>query len=81
MFLKYLYGGMYEPELKIIDVFIYKLRKKLAETTAEKPYRNFQGTWICFAISCSGKQNDFGGCWMIKESLDGFNNPSYTLDR
>jgi two-component system, cell cycle response regulator CtrA len=29
-FLSHLYGGMDEPELKIIDVFICKLRKKLA---------------------------------------------------
>lgn len=31
MFLNHLYGGMDEPELKIIDVFICKLRKKLAK--------------------------------------------------
>lgn len=31
MFLNHLYGGMDEPELKIIDVFICKLRKKLCE--------------------------------------------------
>lgn len=30
MFLNHLYGGIDEPELKIIDVFICKLRKKLA---------------------------------------------------
>lgn len=29
-FLNHLYGGMDEPELKIIDVFICKLRKKLS---------------------------------------------------
>ena len=33
MFLNHLYGGMDEPELKIIDVFICKLRKKIAEAT------------------------------------------------
>ena len=33
MFLNHLYGGMDEPELKIIDVFICKLRKKLATAT------------------------------------------------
>lgn len=33
MFLNHLYGGMDEPELKIIDVFICKLRKKLAQWT------------------------------------------------
>jgi two-component system cell cycle response regulator CtrA len=31
MFLNHLYGGMDEPDAKIIDVFICKLRKKLAE--------------------------------------------------
>ena len=31
MFLNHLYGGMDEPELKIIDVFVCKLRKKIAE--------------------------------------------------
>ena len=30
MFLNHLYNGMDEPELKIIDVFVCKLRKKLA---------------------------------------------------
>ena len=38
MFLNHLYGGMDEPELKIIDVFICKLRKKLANASAG---RNF----------------------------------------
>ena len=33
MFLNHLYGGMDEPELKIIDVFICKLRKKLSTAT------------------------------------------------
>jgi two-component system cell cycle response regulator CtrA len=33
MFLNHLYGGMDEPEQKIIDVFICKLRKKLANAT------------------------------------------------
>jgi two-component system cell cycle response regulator CtrA len=31
MFLDHLYGGMDEPELKIIDVFVCKLRKKIAQ--------------------------------------------------
>ena len=34
MFLNHLYGGMDEPEMKIIDVFICKLRKKLAQAGA-----------------------------------------------
>lgn len=35
MFLNHLYGGMDEPELKIIDVFICKLRKKLEKVAGE----------------------------------------------
>ena len=38
MFLNHLYGGMDEPELKIIDVFICKLRKKLAAATQGEHY-------------------------------------------
>ena len=38
MFLNHLYGGMDEPELKIIDVFICKLRKKLAAATSGDNY-------------------------------------------
>ncbi len=38
MFLNHLYGGMDEPELKIIDVFICKLRKKLADATGGDSY-------------------------------------------
>ena len=38
MFLNNLYGGMDEPELKIIDVFICKLRKKLAHATGGENY-------------------------------------------
>ena len=38
MFLNHLYGGMDEPELKIIDVFICKLRKKLAVATEGDNY-------------------------------------------
>ena len=38
MFLNHLYGGMDEPELKIIDVFICKLRKKLCEALGGENY-------------------------------------------
>jgi two-component system, cell cycle response regulator CtrA len=38
MFLNHLYGGMDEPELKIIDVFICKLRKKLANASEGRNY-------------------------------------------
>ncbi len=38
MFLNHLYGGMDEPEVKIIDVFICKLRKKLTTATGGNNY-------------------------------------------
>jgi two-component system cell cycle response regulator CtrA len=38
MFLNHLYGGMDEPELKIIDVFICKLRKKLTSACGGDNY-------------------------------------------
>ena len=38
MFLTNLYGGMDEPEIKIIDVFICKMRKKLANVSLGKNY-------------------------------------------
>jgi two-component system cell cycle response regulator CtrA len=38
MFLNHLYGGMDEPELKIIDVFVCKLRKKLSTATGGEHY-------------------------------------------
>jgi hypothetical protein len=38
MFLNHLYGGMDEPEIKIIDVFMCKLRKKLAGAWNGKDY-------------------------------------------
>ena len=37
-FLNHLYGGIDEPELKIIDVFICKLRKKLIQATGGDDY-------------------------------------------
>jgi two-component system cell cycle response regulator CtrA len=38
MFLSHLYGGIDEPEVKIVDVFICKLRKKLANASGGKDY-------------------------------------------
>jgi len=38
MFLNHLYSGMDEPEVKIIDVFICKLRKKLADAAGGTNY-------------------------------------------
>ncbi|QIE41598.1 response regulator transcription factor CtrA [Meridianimarinicoccus aquatilis] len=43
MFLNHLYGGMDEPELKIIDVFICKLRKKLSQATDGE--NNIETVW------------------------------------
>jgi two-component system cell cycle response regulator CtrA len=37
-FLNHLYGGVDEPEIKIIDVFMCKLRKKLANASNGKNY-------------------------------------------
>jgi two-component system, cell cycle response regulator CtrA len=50
MFLSHLYGGMDEPEAKIIDVFICKLRKKLANASGGKDYiETVWGRGICNA--------------------------------
>ncbi len=38
MYLNHLYGGMDEPQQKIIDVFMCKLRKKLADASGGKDY-------------------------------------------
>ena len=38
MFLDHLYGGIDEPEVKIIDVFVCKLRKKLSEASGGVNY-------------------------------------------
>jgi two-component system, cell cycle response regulator CtrA len=38
MMLNHLYGGVDEPEIKIIDVFMCKLRKKLANASGGKNY-------------------------------------------
>ena len=42
-FLNHLYGGMDEPVQKIIDVFICKLRKKLADASKGRDY--FETVW------------------------------------
>jgi two-component system cell cycle response regulator CtrA len=38
MLLNHLYGGIDEPELKIFDIFVSKLRKKLAQATGGNHY-------------------------------------------
>jgi len=42
-FLNHLYGGMNEPGMKIIDVFMCKLRKKLSNASGGKDY--FKTVW------------------------------------
>ena len=50
MFLNHLYGGMDEPELKIIDVFICKLRKKLEPRLRRRQlHRDRLGPRLCAA--------------------------------
>jgi two-component system cell cycle response regulator CtrA len=38
MFLNHLYDGKNEPKLKILEVFICKLRKKLSQATGGEQY-------------------------------------------
>src|SRR3954471_23860074 len=42
-FLNHLYGGLDEPDMKIIDVFICKLRKKLAQAGAAQVIETIWG--------------------------------------
>ena len=41
--LDYVYGGMDEPEIRIIDAFIWRIRKKLSEAGQERDY--MQTVW------------------------------------
>ncbi len=45
MFLNHLYGGMDDPQIKIIDVFVCKLRKKLSAATGGDNY--IETVWGC----------------------------------
>ena len=60
VFLNHLYGGMDEPEMKIIDVFICKLRKKLAEAGAPNVIGTVWGPRLhgsrCFQPSHAGNR-------------------------
>ena len=56
MFLNHLYGGMDEPELKIIDVFICKLRKKLSEATGRE--NHIETVWARGYVLRDPKPND-----------------------
>lgn len=55
MFLDHLYGGMDEPEQKIVDVFICKLRKKITKLTGDE----------------SGIQTVWGHGYMLKDAAPG----------
>ena len=61
MFLNHLYGGMDEPELKIIDVFICKLRKKLAQATGGESY--IETVW--------------GRGYVLRDPISGEDNPDF----
>jgi two-component system cell cycle response regulator CtrA len=56
MFMNHLYGGMDEPELKIIDVFICKLRKKLAAATHGK--HHIETVWGRGYVLTDPERND-----------------------
>jgi len=58
MFLNHLYGGMDEPELKIIDVFMCKLRKKLANASSGKNY--IETIWGRGCLLREPSENDAG---------------------
>ena len=61
MFLNHLYGGMDEPELKIIDVFICKLRKKLANASQRQElHRDGVGPRLCAARTRRGRGQNSG---------------------
>ena len=60
MFLNHLYGGMDEPELKIIDVFICKLRKKLATPPTAATHRDRLGPRLCAARPARGRRAHSG---------------------
>lgn len=59
MFLNHLYGGMDEPELKIIDVFICKLRKKLSRATDGENY--IETVWGRGYVLRDPQQDDLDG--------------------
>jgi two-component system cell cycle response regulator CtrA len=54
-FLNHLYGGTDEPEIKIIDVFICKLRKKLANASGGREY--IETVWGRGYMLCEPSEN------------------------
>lgn len=60
MFLNHLYGGMDEPEIKIIDVFICKIRKKLPPDTVQTVWgRGYMLAGAAGAGSATPEVRDF----------------------
>ena len=53
MFLNHLYGGLDEPLFKIIDVFIWKLRRKLGSPRAERTISRRRGAGV---ILCANQR-------------------------
>ena len=69
MFLNHLYGGMDEPELKIIDVFICKLRKKLANASAARITSRPSGAAaMCCASRTRSKRKFQRSFWFLPET-------------
>jgi two-component system cell cycle response regulator CtrA len=60
-FLNHLYGGIDEPEVKIIDVFICKLRKKLAQAGAPELIGTVWGRGYVLRDPASDAAARFGG--------------------
>lgn len=59
MLLEYMYSGRDEPKAKIIDVFIYKLRKKLADAAADV---SIETIWGCgYKMPTEGMATSPGG--------------------
>jgi two-component system cell cycle response regulator CtrA len=66
MFLNHLYGGMDEPELKIIDVFVCKLRKKLSMACGGENY--IETVWGRGYVLRDPVAHEAGGDHMAKAS-------------
>jgi two-component system cell cycle response regulator CtrA len=60
-FLNHLYGGMDEPEMKIVDVFICKLRKKLLQAGADNIIGTIWGRGYMVRDPLSGLTAELSG--------------------
>lgn len=64
MILNQLYNGMDEPELKIIDVFVCKLRKKLASASGGRTLSRLYGV----VVICFEKRARPQSLWLAKNN-------------